>query len=140
MGGIVVAGSNRIKLKDKRTNKLKGAIEKVVIAHDGSFSDEQGKDGVKSTYERVIETETLRFRYVWHTSPSDHRGIKNTRSRMHTKLQGLKIQERLPSFRLKEGGSYEEALLAFRKRTKEGRAFLALEEALDELEASNELD
>ena len=135
-----MADSNRIKLRDKRADKLKSAIEGVVVAHDGSFSDERGANGVKSTYERVVGNKTLRFRYVWHSSPSDNRSVKNTRARMHTKLQELKIQERLPNLKLKEGGSYEGAILAFRKSTKEGRAFLALEQALDELEASIELD
>ena len=131
--------AGRIKLKDKTFNKLKTAVERVVVAHEGSFSDENVSGGkVKSTYERDISKKTARFKYTWHGSISEYRAIKNARSQLGTHLQRLKIVEKLPSMKLREGETHEDALLRFRKRTKEGRAFLALEKALDELDSYEE--
>lgn len=131
-----MSNQTKIKLRDKKQNKLKTCLERVVISHDGFFNDERGKDGIKSTYEREIDGKTLRFKYVWHITPSDHRTLKNTRSRMHENLMKLQIEERLPSLKLREGASYEDAIMNFRKRTKQGRAFIALEKAFNELENS----
>ena len=131
-----MSGTNRIKLKNKNYNKLKTAVERVVVSHGGDFEDANIVGGrVKSTYERVIDTDTLRFRYTWHGSLSDWRAIKNSRSQINAHLQRLKIKERLPSFKLREGASKEDALMNFRKRSKQGRAFLALYKALDALDA-----
>lgn len=131
--------TERIKLRDKKFNKLKTAVERVVVAHDGSCSDENVSGGkVKSTYERVVTEKTLRFKYTWHNSISEYRAIKNARSQLGTHLQRLKIVEKLPAMKLREGESHADALLRFRKRTKQGRAFLALEKALDELDSYEE--
>jgi hypothetical protein len=53
-----------------------------------------------------------------------------TRRNLTPHLLKLKIVERLPKFSLGANHTYEDAVYAYRKRTKEGRAFLALEDAL----------
>ena len=135
-----ITKSARIKLRDKRQNKLKTAIELVIVAHEGSFKDVQERrgSGIKSTYERVIEGKTLRFNYNWHQTPSDRRTLKNTRSRMHANLQKLDIVERLPSLMVRSAATYDTDMLAIRKQSKTGRAFIALENAFLALEENLE--
>lgn len=70
----------RIKLKQNDYDRVKRAVENIVRAVNGDFSDVRGAKFIKSTYSRKgFES----FRIDWHTSYSDVRALK------HTKVQAV---------------------------------------------------
>jgi len=122
--------STRIKLKDKKFNKIKKMVENLVVAHGGSFADALTKDGrIKGKYERQVDGKLLRFIYTYHISISDKTAVRNCRQQFHTHLKKLDIIERLPSLMVRSSITYDDDMLAIRKLTETGRAFIDLENA-----------
>ena len=108
--------SYRIKMRDKNLDKLKSSVENLVIAHDGSFTDEQvGGGKVKGKYERKIKNESLRFHYTWHNNMSSSQSKNNQHTQLKRHLPKLKIKKHLPSFKLKNGLSGDIPLLEKRR-------------------------
>jgi len=124
----------RINLQDKQLNKLKLSVENLVVAHGGSYTDKQAGPAVKTRYTRFVEDDTLVFVYTYHNSMSDYRGYKNAKSQLNIHLKKLDIVERLPMLMVRSTATYDADMLAARKSTPIGLAFISYEEAWNEIE------
>lgn len=124
----------RIKLHDKTLNKLKLSVENLVVAHGGSYKDTQAGAAVKTRYTRVLDDNTLVFIYTYHGSISDHRAYNNAKSQLNIHLKKLDIVERLPMLMVRSTDTYDADMLAARKSTPIGLAFISYEEAWNEIE------
>jgi len=124
----------RIKLHDKRLNKLKLSVENLVVEHGGSYIDKQAGAAVKARYTRVLDDDTLVFIYTYHGSISDYRAYNNAKSQLNIHLKKLDIVERLPSLMVRSTATYDSDMLAARKGNPIGLAFIAYEEAWSEIE------
>lgn len=127
--------SNRIKLRDKKLNKIKLCVEKLVIEHGGSYIDNNTNSGaVKTRYTRTVEKEKRVFVYTYHNSISDRMAYVNCRKQLNIHLQKLDIVERLPMLMVRSTATYDADMLAARKSTPIGLAFIAYEDAWKEIE------
>jgi hypothetical protein len=72
----------RLKIKQKRYNKFKNSIEKIVVTNGGTVRDIQNRDRVKTKYSFNDKT----TQWVWHSSYSDRRAQKNMKSQISKRL------------------------------------------------------
>jgi len=128
---------NRIKLKDKKLNKIKLCVEKLVLEHGGSSTDNYtNNSSVKTKYTRIIENETRAFIYTYHQSISNQTAYRSARDQLNTHLKKLDIVEQLPMLMVRSTATYDADMLAARKSTPIGLAFIEYENAWNEIELS----